>query len=388
MNGQNGANKKVEISKKKYAKKKGERQKNKESLQNTIVPVVIVNKVKSEKIKEQKQEEKRNIPTVEVKIERSNSFFLTRKLSEIYQKLSGSKENLNKISDKDEKQTITRSLSLNAIQLKKSYRKSFVQESKLGKLSEEQICGNEKILILPVNTPSAENIEAKKSNILNRRSVPPDAFRNMNIPDFLQTVDSNTSTQQDLTIKNVQTKDPSKIKLERSPSLLSILRKKVSFVDKNQNKGNWNASLMNLQQIDNMVSYDNMNFVNYDTFNKYGRELERTMSQGEIILLNPANQSSSQIPSQKYLQISQQQSLIYETTTQNVKMREKKKKVGDMTSNLDRDKNLYRQSIDSAKLQFLSCINLETHRWSQYLKPNNALDYLQLENCGDNMDQV
>lgn len=50
----------------------------------------------------------------------------------------------------------------------------------------------------------------------------------------------------------------------------------------------------------------------------------------------------------------------------------------DINKNLDREKNLYRQSIDSNKLKLLSSINLESHRWSQV--SNDPMEWLSLEN--------
>lgn len=385
---QNGANKKVEISKKKYAKKKVEKAKSEQKSNFFVTPEVKITEVIVEKAVEPKVFESPFVPIAEPKLERSNSFFLTRKLSEIYQKLSSSKENLHKAVESDDKKLgITRSLSLNSIQLKKNYRRSLVQESKLGKLSEEQICENEKKVISPPATPSDEDLKRiKQQKAENRRSVPPEAFRHMNVQVPINPIVPEPKPE-------IKTKEDSKMKLERSPSLLSIIRKKVSFTDKNRMSGNWNTSLLNLQQIDNMVSYENMTYVNYDKFNKYGQDLEKNLSQGELIPLNPPINQPTTI-SQNFPQNTintQRQSLVYEATNpviRAVKMREKKRKMVDVNSNLDRDKNLYRQSIDSAKLRFLSSINLESHRWSQYLNPNNALDYLQLENCGENMDHM
>ena len=55
--------------------------------------------------------------------------------------------------------------------------------------------------------------------------------------------------------------------------------------------------------------------------------------------------------------------------------------IGDFNRNLDREKNLYRQSIDSNKLKLLSSINLDSHRWSQLLdEHNDPIQWLSLEN--------
>lgn len=51
----------------------------------------------------------------------------------------------------------------------------------------------------------------------------------------------------------------------------------------------------------------------------------------------------------------------------------------DINKNLDREKNLYRQSIDSNKLRLLSSINLESHRWSQVVVSNDPVEWLSLE---------
>jgi hypothetical protein len=56
--------------------------------------------------------------------------------------------------------------------------------------------------------------------------------------------------------------------------------------------------------------------------------------------------------------------------------------VSDFNKNLDREKNVYRQSIDSNKLKLLSSINLDSHRWSQMLSEhNNPMEWLSLENA-------
>lgn len=51
----------------------------------------------------------------------------------------------------------------------------------------------------------------------------------------------------------------------------------------------------------------------------------------------------------------------------------------DINRNLDREKNLYRQSIDSRKLRLLSSLN-DSHRWSQVVLSNDPMEWLSLEN--------
>uniref|UniRef100_A0A182V528 Uncharacterized protein n=1 Tax=Anopheles merus TaxID=30066 RepID=A0A182V528_ANOME len=77
------------------------------------------------------------------KMERSNSFFLTRKLSSLYSKLSGSRENVstaNAVSPVTEALPFqfVRSRSMSSIQLKRAYRRS-QNESTLQNLHEDAI---------------------------------------------------------------------------------------------------------------------------------------------------------------------------------------------------------------------------------------------------------
>lgn len=269
------------------------------------------------------------------KLERSNSFFLTRKLSKIYTKLSGSKENLDKVKDSDKTEVtpfkFQRSLTLNSIQLKKNLRKPF-PENRLEKLSEERLGENEKLKSPPLSPPPV----LRSSSPTNyRQSMPPGSFDSVD-HSFL--------------------KPPSK--LERSDSFISLIRRKISFNDTKTNSmnSNWATSLQNLQQIDNMVSYEDLSFVDYDKFNQYEQQID------------------------KILHRSHAKKTHNEALNSVVRRRKKpsNRMMGDFNSNLDREKNVYRQSIDSNKLRFLSSINLETHRWSQV--HDNPIDWLSLEN--------
>jgi hypothetical protein len=269
------------------------------------------------------------------KLERSNSFYLTRKLSQIYTKLSGSKENLDKIKD-SEKSEVTpfkfqRSLTLNSIQLKKSYRKTF-PENRLEKLSEEKLGENEKFK----SPPLSPDVHRSRSPTTYRQSMPPGSFDSVD-HSFL--------------------KPPQK--LERSDSFISLIRRKISFNDVKPSSMNssWATSLQSLQQIDNMVSYEDLSFVDYDKFNQYERQIDKMINRLQAKISSSPNETLNSV----------------------VRRRKKpsNRMMGDFNSNLDRDKNVYRQSIDSNKLQFLSTINLETHRWNLH---NNPIDWLSLEN--------
>jgi hypothetical protein len=180
------------------------------------------------------------------KLERSNSF-IERTLSKIYNKLSDSIDNLTKIGTVKEttiNETPTanvsspfkfqRSLTLNSFQLKKNYRKSILENSRLEKLSEEKISESDKARTpsTPPKSPSPVTLRSRSPTTF-RQSMPAGSYDNV---DFL--------------------KPP---KLERSDSFISLIKRKISF---NESKppatmnSNWAVSLQNLQQIDNMVSYE------------------------------------------------------------------------------------------------------------------------------------
>lgn len=282
------------------------------------------------------------------KLERSNSFYLTRKLSKIYTKLSGSKENLDKLADKEnpQKSEVTpfrfqRSLTLNSIQLKKSYRKPF-HETRLENLSEEKI-ENDKAKSPPMSPPIS--VRRSQSPAIFRQSMPPGSFDEVD--------------------QGFLSPPP---KFERSNSFISLFKRKVSFQDSPKPgamTSNWAASLQNLQQIDNMVSYEDLSFVDYDKFNQYENHIEKLLIRNQNKNIN----AGSPVETANTSVVRRRQ----KTSTQKARL------MGDFSSNLDREKNLYRQSIDSNKLRFLSSINSDTHRWSQVYN-NNPIDWLSLEN--------
>ncbi|CAO1302367.1 unnamed protein product [Diamesa serratosioi] len=273
------------------------------------------------------------------KLERSNSFFLTRKLSKIFH-LSASKENLNKL---DETKSVDnnggfkfqRSLTLNSIQLKKNYRNNF---EKLGKLSEEKIGDSEKV------KKQSDHSPCPPSSPVMLRSQSPATYR--------QTLPANHNYDNCF-------KPP---KLERSDSFISLFRRKVSFEKKPPSmNSNWNVSLQNLQQIDNMVKYDDgLNFVDYDKFNQYEQKLVK-----QIQYENKLSENLTSVQSSVVVKRPKKISSSYRS---------------DFTKNLDREKNVYRQSIDSNKLRFFSAMNDETdNRWSQDSDNRNPMDWLSLE---------
>lgn len=193
----------------------------------------------------------KKVPEEPKKLERSNSFIGT--LSKLYNKLSDSIENLAKIAKEPETTSsiaslpfkFQRSLTLNSFQLKKSYRKSLLENPRLEKLSEEKISEG-KTPTTPPKSPSPPPVTLRSRSPTNyRQTMPAGNFDNV---DF--------------------TKEPP-TQFKRSDSFISLIRRKISFNDTkappspppvaapstNLNR-NWAMSLQNLQQIDNMVSYE------------------------------------------------------------------------------------------------------------------------------------
>lgn len=207
----------------------------------------------------------KKVPEEPKKLERSNSFIGT--LSKIYNKLSESVENLTKIGKEPEAATSSsssssslpfkfqRSLTLNSFQLKKSYRKSLLENTRLEKLSEEKIHEGK----TPTTPPKSP-------------SPPPVTLRSRSPTNYRQTMPAGSFDAVDFTREPPPT-------LKRSDSFIALIKRKISFNESkpipspqqqppspplsmkrassntNLNR-NWAMSLQNLQQIDNMVSYE------------------------------------------------------------------------------------------------------------------------------------
>lgn len=284
---------------------------------------------KAEKAKVIKEEPKKN--------ETSSNFIFTRTLSKIYSKLNVSKDNLDKCkSDTPGPKPMQRSLTLNSFQLKKNYNKLF-PENRLEKLSEEKVYDNEKTNHSPPDTPSDTPIRSKDLKG-HRQSMPPGSFN-----DF----------------------DYGSYKLERSNSFISLIRRKMSFTDTSKSdsmKSKWANSLQNLQQIDNMVSYEDLSFVDYDKFNQYEHQIDKVLmgqkSINSLVSVNPMEAINHSV----------------------VRLRPKKtnQQIDYVNRQLDREKNLYRQSLDSSKLNFLrsnhSDSNFSSREFNNIAADSRSLD--------------
>ncbi|XP_037909079.1 pleckstrin homology domain-containing family G member 5 isoform X2 [Hermetia illucens] len=237
------------------------------------------------------------------KIGRSNSFSLTRRLSKLITTITGSRENINEIKEDKTSPSVpqtpelpfkfTRSRSM--ITLRKSTRRSVLEPPQLEKLAEEA--------------------EHSKSPTESTTLKPP-----------------------------------------QSPGLFESLKRTFSnSSEKRRSLVNprWSASLQNLQEIDNMVSYEDLSFVNYDKFNEYEKHLERQLSQHDLSNISP------EMP----------------PPPSSVVVRRRKKpepvrKLGcanliNVEGNFDQRKNLFRQSIDEEKLQHINDVQRNSFRWSQ-----------------------
>lgn len=287
------------------------------------------------------------------KPERSHSFSLTRKISKIYNSITGSKDNLTKIPESDETSLppfkFTRSFSMAAIPLRKSFHRS-IRRPKLEQLSEESV--TEKC--------TKDDDSAK-------------------------------------TVDDFKTKDPTKFeatlsksgKLSRKNSASSlILSLKQTFgnsIEKNKSMNpRWSASLASLQHIDVMVSYEDLSFINYDHFNTYEKQLEKRISrdsnrqQSEIISQSNENISNDQQP----VVVRRRKKPIQNTDTNSVSS------TTDWDTNYDESRNVYRQSLNNKQLQFINKVDRNSFFSNNFIGPevsgNN--DNGTLLNYGDSVD--
>ncbi|KAH8270041.1 hypothetical protein KR018_003065 [Drosophila ironensis] len=348
-----------------------------------------------------------NIP----KMERSNSFSLRTKFSKFINHLTGSKENLSKAEDDGESGrapfTFTRSRSM--ILMRRPNRRSFI-EPQLEQLSEETEKSGD--LTSPASPRKTSNADlAENSPVLLRRSERAGSVRT---PARRQSAQPITSTPFDDEQPQVQRKasllslnqtEPSNPQLNfqkrRSNTLIASFKSTFSGLTKNgtaaekKEKMNpkWSASLQSLQAIDNMVSYANMSFIDYDKFKGYEKQLERQQSLMSLaeqpaptatqLPLPPTAYSLSHSPSplgdQARTPVHQGSSL--EESARTVILRRRRSKTSlegarsktslegrnSITSlnstynldtnyerNLDRVHNVYRESLDSRTLELLN----------------------------------
>ncbi|XP_030080987.1 uncharacterized protein LOC111601002 isoform X3 [Drosophila hydei] len=238
------------------------------------------------------------------KMERTHSFRM--KMSKFFNNFTGSKENLARSDEsKDEPGktpfTFTRSRSM--ILLRRPNRRSFI-EPQLEQLSEEaEKSGDPMSPASPRKNSLAEDGAANStcSPILRRRA---DTSSSVKTPARRQSAQALTSTPVEDSSESAMQRKPSLISLtpadsnynpqlnfqkRRSSTLIASFKSTLIGLTEKQEKKEkkdkkdklnpkWSASLQSLQAIDNMVSYANMSFIDYDKFNGYEKQLERQQS--------------------------------------------------------------------------------------------------------------
>lgn len=269
----------------------------------------------SQKLKEQYQAERRaqlmttpEKSSVESlpKMERTSSF--RGKLSRIINHLTGSKENLartDELKDEAGKTPFTFTRSRSMIMLRRPNRRSFI-EPQLEQLSEEaEKSGDPMSPASPRKNSLADSSAADSASPVFRRRA--DTVNSTKTPTRRQSAVPITSTPLEQTpgSGSSMSRKPSLVSLTPSDPQLNFQKRRSSTLiasfkstfsgltgssstggssasssDKKKDKMNpkWSASLQSLQAIDNMVSYANMSFIDYDKFNGYEKQLERQQS--------------------------------------------------------------------------------------------------------------
>lgn len=283
-------------------------------------------------------------------LERSNSFFLTRKLSKLYDSLTtNSKECLKDNKNDSDTNSNTkppapfkfiRSVSLAAISLKKDYRNS-MRKPKLEQLSEE-------------DHPSGVTIEK-----LERK------YEKKSKTASVDSLSSRTS--------------------EKSSSMISSFKRTFSLTPSRRNRKSsnpkWSASLQSLQQIDVMISYEDLSFIDYDKFNTY-----------EDNLMNKIKSSN------------QNNDVVYRSNTERFPVRLRPRSTKDMAQQR-RHSTIYQQTVptdgdgDSSKRWSNPCIieNTECTSFPSYAsvlkvqQPSIGVDECDssaITNCLDETDSM
>lgn len=293
-----------------------------------------------------------------------------------------SKENLSKIPEGSDGGSVgadpapfkfTRSLSMASIPIRQSFRRVF-RENKLEKLHEEN--SSEKVdkiadTISPPETPHTPEVELRKKPLQ-------------------VTVSADSSAES----------------RERRISFLATLRdlrRSIAYRSGDMPMNSkWSASLASLQQIDTMVSYENLSFIDYDKFNTYEKLLQKQSrvgtSNGNLHRAD-ANTDRPFVPPSKVRPMSVQPAPVSVKADSPVRMRKHSiavmssdGKEADVNANFDSPKNLYRQSLDERKLQLMNKMNRQSFRWSKYCV-KNAEDVLMLDKVSkavdiDDVDEV
>ncbi|XP_061399779.1 uncharacterized protein LOC133335519 [Musca vetustissima] len=376
-------------------------------------PVVVVVNHNNNNIKQQLLAANKSlIPGYEngpPKFERSGSFSLKGKLSKLINSITSSKENLSKAEEDAGGELpfkFTRSRSM--ILPRRTNRRSLI-EPQLEQLSEEVDASSpasprknsiENVEITPqrpISSPEGTSAASATSTPLDSATNSASKLRKTSTPVLL--ADPNF--------------DPiANFKKRRSNTFMSSFKSTLAGLtgsEKKKEKLNdkWRASLQSLQAIDNMVSYENMSFIDYDKFNGYEKQLERKLSQ--ISLMDPSLNASMITPDTSHISDTSSyilpspvgtpsnvsapspfvtpQTVVRRRKTSSTSLHGSARKLADRRSasrnsftldsdyehNLDKPRNVYRESLDSRKLELLN----EMSR-NSYILDSDLIDILDL----------
>ncbi|TMW47750.1 hypothetical protein DOY81_007177 [Sarcophaga bullata] len=375
---------------------------------NNNTPINITQKLREYQEQQQLQKQLNNSSPLNgsgslPKFERSGSFSLKGKLSKLINSITSSKESLNKVEDDVELPfKFTRSRSM--ILPRRTNRRSLI-EPQLEQLSEEDPTSpaSPRKNSIDHNGDDSSNTPLRPQSLQpSTTSTPLDDGPTPSSPS-LHTRKSSTP---------VLTQDPAfdpiaNFKKRRSSTLISSFKTTFGLSsEKKKDKLNdkWRASLQSLQAVDNMVSYENMSFIDYDKFNTYEKQLERKLSQ--ISLMEPAlncshlqndscfiaDNTSYILPSpgtpstaapspfvtpQTVVRRRKTASSLHGSARELAKRRSASRHSFNMDTdyehNLDKPRNVYRESLDSRKLELLNEISRNS-----YILDSDLVDILDL----------
>uniref|UniRef100_A0A0K8URA4 Pleckstrin y domain-containing family G member 5 n=2 Tax=Bactrocera latifrons TaxID=174628 RepID=A0A0K8URA4_BACLA len=341
------------------------------------------------------------------KFERSNSFSLRGKLTKLINSITGSKENINKLDDENATPyKFTRSRSM--ILLRRSNRRSLI-EPQLEQLSEEvdptspssprknsvDISGQ------PFPVPSSSNKLAV--NVISDKS----GTTTMITPQRQNSQPLTSTPVEEGSNSTALQRKPSSISLapgegngvpfnpianfqrRRSNTLLASFKSTIATItgEKKKEKLNpkWSASLQSLQAIDNMVSYENMSFIDYDKFNGYEKQLERQLSTLSLRIeqnppITPISSTTTGTNNNKSLNAPvtvvrrRKPSAARQLADRRCHSRGSFNFDTDFEHNLDKPRNVYRDSLDSRKLERLNDFSRNS-----FILDKEIVDWLNLE---------
>ena len=374
---------------------------------NNNTPINITQKLREYQEQQQLQKQLNNSSPLngsggQLKFERSGSFSLKGKLSKLINSITSSKESLNKVEDDAELPfKFTRSRSM--ILPRRTNRRSLI-EPQLEQLSEED----------PTSPASPRKNSIDHNGDSSNTPLRPQSLQPTTTSTPLDdgTIPSSPSLHARKSSTPVLTQDPAfdpiaNFKKRRSSTLISSFKTTFGLSsEKKKDKLNdkWRASLQSLQAVDNMVSYENMSFIDYDKFNTYEKQLERKLSQ--ISLMEPAlncshlpNDSSFIADNTSYILVSPgtpstaapspfitPQTVVRRRKTASslhgsARELAKRRSVSrhsfnvdtDYEHNLDKPRNVYRESLDSRKLELLNEISRNS-----YILDSDLVDILDL----------